>query len=93
MAIPHIYFKDYGKAQIFCPSYSEQLKYAKFLATIDDKLLTEQNVLINLSLQKLEEQKRISIVFRRLHELLAIHNNLLTEYSKQKQYLLSQMFI
>ena len=52
MAIPHIYFKDYGKAQIFCPSYSEQLKYAKFLATIDDKLLTEQNILINLSLQK-----------------------------------------
>ena len=52
MAIPHIYFKDYGKAQIFCPSYSEQLKYAKFLATIDGKLLTEQNVLINLSLQK-----------------------------------------
>ena len=52
MAIPHIYFKDYGKAQIFCPSYSEQLKYAKLLATIDDKLLTEQNVLINLSLQK-----------------------------------------
>ena len=52
MAIHHIYFKDYGKAQIFCPSYSEQLKYAKFLATIDDKLLTEQNVLINLSLQK-----------------------------------------
>ena len=52
MAIPHIYFKDYGKAQIFCPSYSKQLKYAKFLATIDDKLLTEQNVLINLSLLK-----------------------------------------
>lgn len=52
MAIPHIYFKDYGKAQIFCPSYSEQLKYAKFLATVDGKLLTEQNVLINLSLQK-----------------------------------------
>ena len=52
MAIPHIYFKDYGKAHIFCPSYSEQLKYAKFLSTIDDKLLAEQNVLINLSLQK-----------------------------------------
>ena len=28
MAIPHIYFKDYGKAKIFCPSYTEQLKYA-----------------------------------------------------------------
>lgn len=52
MAIPHIYFKDYGKAHIFCPSYSEQLKYAKFLSTIDDKLLVEQNILINLSLQK-----------------------------------------
>ena len=26
MAIPHIYFKDYGKAKIFCPSYTEQLK-------------------------------------------------------------------
>ena len=52
MAIPHIYFKDYGKAQIFCPSYSEQLKYAKFLSTIDEKLLAEQNILINLSLQK-----------------------------------------
>ena len=52
MAIPHIYFKDYGKARIFCPSYSEQLKCAKFLSTIDDKLLAEQNVLINLSLQK-----------------------------------------
>ena len=52
MAIPHIYFKDYGKAQIFCPSYSEQLKYAKFLSTIDEKLLAEQNILINISLQK-----------------------------------------
>ena len=28
MAIPHIYFKDYGKAKIFCPSYTEQLRYA-----------------------------------------------------------------
>ena len=23
MAIPHIYFKDYGKAKVFCPSYTE----------------------------------------------------------------------
>ena len=27
MAIPHIYFKDYGKAKFFCPSYTEQLQY------------------------------------------------------------------
>ena len=52
MAIPHIYFKDYGKAKIFCPSYSEQLRYAKMLSTIDGKLLTEQNILINLTKQK-----------------------------------------
>ena len=24
MAIPHIYFKDYGKAKIFCPTIKEQ---------------------------------------------------------------------
>ena len=52
MAIPHIYFKDYGKAKIFCPPYQEQLRYAKMLSAIDDKLLAEQDVLTNLSLQK-----------------------------------------
>ena len=52
MAIPHIYFKDYGKAKIFCPSYPEQLRYANLLSTIDCKLLAEQNILSNLSVQK-----------------------------------------
>lgn len=52
MAIPHIYFKDYGKAKIFCPSYSEQLRYAKLLSVIDDNLLAEQNILTNFGLQK-----------------------------------------
>ena len=52
MAIPHIYFKDYGKAKIFCPPYQEQLRYAKMLSAIDDKLLAEQNILKNLSLLK-----------------------------------------
>ena len=52
MAIPHIYFKDYGKAKIFCPPYQEQLRYAKMLSSIDDKLLAEQNILINLIGQK-----------------------------------------
>ena len=52
MAIPHIYFKDYGKAKIFCPPYQEQLRYAKMLSAIDDKLLAEQNILTNLSLLK-----------------------------------------
>ena len=52
MAIPHIYFKDYGKAKIFCPQYSEQLKYATLLFTIDDKLSTEQEILKSLNLEK-----------------------------------------
>ena len=52
MAIPHIYFKDYGKAKIFCPSYTEQLQYARLLSAIDNKLSVEQNILTELSLQK-----------------------------------------
>ena len=52
MAIPHIYFKDYGKAKILCPQYSEQLKYATLLFTIDDKLSTEQEILKSLNLEK-----------------------------------------
>ena len=52
MAIPHIYFKDYGKAKVFCPSYTEQLQYARLLSAIDNKLSIEQNILTELSLQK-----------------------------------------
>lgn len=52
MAIPHIYFKDYGKAKVFCPPYTEQLEYAKLLSAIDCKLSTEQNIQASLSLQK-----------------------------------------
>ena len=52
MAIPHIYFKDYGKAKVFCPSYTEQLQYARLLSAIDSKLSVEKNTLRKLSLQK-----------------------------------------
>ena len=52
MAIPHIYFKDYGKAKVFCPSYTEQLQYARLLSAIDNKLSIEQNILTELILQK-----------------------------------------
>lgn len=52
MAIPHIYFKDYGKAKLYCPSYTEQLQYARLLSAIDNKLSIEQNILTKLSLQK-----------------------------------------
>jgi len=52
MAIPHIYFKDYGKVKVFCPSYTEQLRYARLLSAIDNKFSAEQHLLTNLSLQK-----------------------------------------
>ena len=52
MAIPHIYFKDYGKANVYCPSYTEQLQYARLLSAIDRKLSAERNILTDLSLQK-----------------------------------------
>lgn len=52
MAIPHIYFKDYGKAKVFCPSYTEQLQYAQSLSAIDSKLLVEKNIITSLSMQK-----------------------------------------
>ena len=52
MAIPHIYFKDYGKAKVFCPSYTEQLQYARLLSAIESNLSIEINILTNLSLQK-----------------------------------------
>ena len=52
MAIPHIYFKDYSKAKVFCPSYPEQLQYARLLSAIDCKLAIERSILASLSLQK-----------------------------------------
>ena len=57
------------------------------------KLMNNTMGNIQIRLPNLEEQKRISIVFRKLQELLAMHNSLLNVYSMQKQYLLSQMFI
>ena len=52
MAIPHIYFKDYGKAKIFCPAYPEQLEYAKLLSSIDGNLRIALDSLKNFNLQK-----------------------------------------
>ena len=52
MAIPHIYFKDYGKSKIFCPPYAEQLQYAQLLVAIDTKLLAEKKILISFNSQK-----------------------------------------
>ena len=52
MAIPHIYFKDYGKAKIYCPSYELQNKYADLLSKIEQMATTEQKILDYLYSQK-----------------------------------------
>ena len=51
--IPHIYFKDYGEAVFYCPSYDEQQKTANVLTTITDKVEIEKQML-----QKMKEQKQ-----------------------------------
>lgn len=52
MAIPHIYFKDYGKAKVFCPSIENQIRIASLLHNIEQKLVAEQNLIISLNAQK-----------------------------------------
>ena len=44
-AIPHIYFKDYGKETIYCPDYSQQMRLAKVLECIDSKIEHEKLIL------------------------------------------------
>ena len=53
MAIPHIYFKDYGKAKIFCPNLELQFEMAKGLSNINDKIEVEKQILLCLQQQKL----------------------------------------
>ena len=52
LAIPHIYFKDYGKASIFCPSYDEQVRIASGLERLDAKISTDRELLKRFHLQK-----------------------------------------
>ncbi len=52
MAIPHIYFKDYGRAKIYCPSIEKQQSIALLLYGIEQKMLAEQGLLKRLNTQK-----------------------------------------
>ena len=52
MAIPHIYFKDYGKAKIYCPSIDEQIQIATILSKLDDKIENEKTILQQYTIQK-----------------------------------------
>ena len=44
MAIPHIYFKDYGRAMVYCPSFEEQERIAKKLSKIERKIEIERSI-------------------------------------------------
>ncbi len=52
MAIPHIYFKDYGKAKIYCPSFSLQTLIAQELSLIENKMDVEKRIILCYQLQK-----------------------------------------
>ena len=52
MAIPHIYFKDYGKAKIYCPSIETQSQIATALSNIEGKIEIERTILQQYTMQK-----------------------------------------
>ena len=52
MAIPHIYYKDYGKAKIFCPTIEKQSAIAQKLSSIEDKVSVEKQILFYYQAQK-----------------------------------------
>ena len=47
-AIPHIYFRDYGKERIYCPDYPEQKRIAFGLERIESKMLIERYIMGHL---------------------------------------------
>jgi type I restriction enzyme S subunit len=51
-AIPHIYFKDYSKNNIFVPNPKEQQKIADCLTSLDDLITTQDRKLQNLKTHK-----------------------------------------
>ena len=52
LAIPHIYFKDYGKHKIWCPSFEQQSRIADVLINIDNNIHVEKLLLEQLNSQK-----------------------------------------
>ena len=52
MAIPHIYFKDYSKASVYCPKIENQEKVSETLSKIEEKLNIEKNIFAQLNEEK-----------------------------------------
>ncbi len=45
MAIPHIYFKDYGRAKIWCPEMVQQKRIADTIRAVERKAICEMEIL------------------------------------------------
>ena len=71
MAIPHIYFKDYGKSKIYCPNFEQQVKIASQIDLIESKIEIETQLL-----NKYEEQKKF----------LLSSKDMLSVFDMQKAY-------
>ena len=52
LAIPHIYFRDYGIAKVWCPSLDEQQLIADALTKVEQKIAIEKSLLEQLYSQK-----------------------------------------
>ena len=52
LAIPHIYFRDYGKAKVWCPSLDEQQRIVDALSKVEQKIAIEKSLLQQLYSQK-----------------------------------------
>ena len=52
MAIPHIYFNDYGKALIYCPPLDKQIQIATLLSKIECKIEAETIITDSYQQQK-----------------------------------------
>ena len=44
-AIPHVYFKDYGRTSFYCPEYNEQKRIAHGMELLDSKVSFEKRLL------------------------------------------------
>ena len=67
----------------------------KYVSTnlANPKLMNNTMGDIQIRLPKLFEQKRLSVVFCKLQEMLTVNSLILVNYTQQKQYLLSKLFI
>lgn len=52
MAIPHIYFRDYGKSKIYYPNAEIRTSIVKSLTSVEHKISVERDLLAGLVYQK-----------------------------------------